>query len=137
MKQVLAILILTLMISCKKDSPVPKMEEISGRYNGTLEGSFYPSNFPASGQIPFTEPATFEITVGEAGGTMVGFDSVAVKMDIERNYPYAFNITDIRDGGDLRVSATGLSRGDTLEMTGSYHFLDRSRRSFHFVGIKQ
>jgi hypothetical protein len=136
MKQVLVVLILTIMISCKKDSPVPKMEEISGRYSGTLEGNFYPSNFPASGQIPFSEPATFDISIGEADGVMVGFDSVAVKMDIETNYPYGFNITDIRDGGDRRVKATGLSRGDTLEMIGSYHFLDRSKRSFRFVGVK-
>lgn len=137
MKQVLFLSILTVIISCKKESTDPEQKVTPGRYSGTISGSFYPSNFPASGQVPFTDAATFEIVVGEEDGFVVGFDSVATKFITDKNSPSAFNIYDVRDGGDLRVRASGECRKDTLEMTGSYNFPDRSKQSFRFIGVKE
>lgn len=137
MKRLLLFSMLTVIISCKKESKDPEKQDISGKYSGTMAGSFYPSNFPASGQVPFSDPATFEVVLGEEDGFVIGFDSVATKLVIDKNAPSVFSIYDVRDGSDLRVSATGEYRKDTLEMTGSYHFLDRSKRSFRFIGVKQ
>ena len=137
MKRTLSVLILAAILSCKEEKPMPAKEEMSGKYSGTITGNFYPSDFPDQGQIPFTESTSFEITLGEVDGSMIGFDSIAVNLDLDDNYPYTFSISDIRAGGDLRVDATGQFAGDTLKMTGSYHFLDRSKRSFRFVGVKQ
>jgi len=136
MKTKLWVLIFITTLACEKRTPDPEKIDISGRYNGTISGSFYPSDFPASKQEPFTEPASFEISIENADGVITGFDSVAAKLTVDKSPASDFSIVDIRDGSDLRVNATGRCKGDTLEMTGSYHFLDRSRRTFRFIGVR-
>ncbi|MCF0069761.1 hypothetical protein LZD49_04710 [Dyadobacter sp. CY261] len=136
MKTKLLILIFTIALACQKRTPDPEKPNISGRYNGTISGNFYPSDFPASKQEPFTEPASFEISHENVDGTITGFDSVAAKLTVDKSRPSDFSVLDIRDGSDLRVNATGRCKDDTLEMTGSYHFLDRSRRTFRFIGVR-
>lgn len=136
MKTKLLILIFIIALACQKRTPDPEKPNISGRYNGTISGSFYPSDFPASKQEPFTEPASFEISIENANGVITGFDSVAAKLTVDKSHASDFSIVNIRDGSDLRVNATGRCKGDTLEMTGSYHFLDRSQRTFRFIGLR-
>ncbi|OJV15948.1 MAG: hypothetical protein BGO21_30750 [Dyadobacter sp. 50-39] len=136
MKTKLWVLIFITSFACRKKTPNPEKIDIAGRYNGTISGSFYPSDFPASKQESFTEPASFEISIENADGAITGFDSVAAKLTVDKSSPSDFSVIDIRDGSDLRVNATGRCKDDTLEMTGSYHFLDRSQRTFRFIGVR-
>lgn len=136
MKSKLWILIFATAISCHRETPDPVLRDISGRYSGTIAGSFYPSDFPISKQESFTESASFEIVVQESDGSIIGFDSLSASLTVDRNNSSQFAVMDISHGGDLRINATGRCKNDTMEMTGSYHFPDRSKRSFRFIGVK-
>lgn len=132
----LYLMIITTFIACKNDNKEEVKPNYSGKYIGTIEGTFFPDP-----QIPtgtsYSEMAEFIITDNGNESSIAGFDSVPAKIEFSKADAAAFGIEDVRSSGDTRINGSGNFSGDTLKMTGSYLFIDRSRRQYRFVGIKR
>ncbi len=124
-------------ISCqKKDTPVA-LVDYNGTYVGTMKGELFPPNFPITMGTKFSESGEFVITANEIDGLIDGFDDLPAKFEFARDDRSAFGVLEYRDTGELRISASGRFKGDTLEIAAGYHYTDRSRSSFRFLGVKK
>ncbi|MCF0052445.1 hypothetical protein LXM25_20415 [Dyadobacter sp. LJ53] len=128
--------ITTTFVACKDDDKKEVRPNYSGTYIGTIEGTFYPDYQIPTG-TPYSEAAEFTITDDGKEALIAGFDSIPDKLEFSNTDIAGFGIDDVRSSGDRRLNGSGSFSGDTLKMTGSYFFLDRSRRQYRFVGVRR
>ena len=141
-RNILCLLLLSLVFSCKKSDTPEAAPDYSGKYIGTINGTCLDVSKPASeAQTTYTE--NMEVVINKAGDHYVlsEFDTIDLEFELEYNASqggFAFGIPSYTIGNDIK-SVSGVFKDSTLTITGGRFNTDGQpvRCSFKFIGMRK